>query len=86
MAALALVSSTRHDFLLVEWVLNPIRELLATINECAINEVLELSCYTGYFCGSRASLMHRTADCFPPLETFIIPSGMRVTQKGLKRK
>lgn len=58
----------RH-FSPVGWALSPARQLGA-----AKIQVQGISCCAGHYCGSQASQLGRTIDCFPPLTTCITPS------------
>lgn len=70
-----LSSSSRNDFPLVEWALNPIRQLLVT-TEVAVpfTAPLWITCLADRCCGSYASLGW-TVNCFPPLAACIALSG-----------
>lgn len=67
---LIIVSSTRPGFLLVEWLLSPIRNCWLpsrySCHSCTLRIIM--SDHAGHFCGSQMSWLDRTVGCFPPLE------------------
>lgn len=73
------VTSTRPDFLPVDEVLSPLKELLVTPGEECHYCFLRLLCRDGPSCGSSTSHLGRTIVCF----SLLAASGtMRVSPPG----